>query len=246
MGKAAKEKELSREEKTRLAEEKAKARAEKKALKKAQKEAAKAEKQEKAAKTEKAEKAETKNVKSKREKKQPKGSADRQGKETAKKFLSKRNLKERAVERVSGGNKQSIMQTLLLAFMVPVVLMIVLGIVSYNTASSSILSKYNESAMSTVSAVGDYCNLVCDSISTKALEIVTNSDLADYYEKYYKTQNAKATEAFRSSKYIVGNARSTNKYMGSCSVIPEGGLSLSTLQGSMTSDPYTDFAATPE
>lgn len=176
-------------------------------------------------------------------KKAQKGAA--KAKKAGDKSAPKRKLKEQAKERVSGG-RQSIMQTLLLAFMVPVALMIVLGIVSYNTAASSIISKYNESALSTVSAVGDYCNLVCDSISTKALEIVTNSDLADYYEKYYKTQNTKSTEAFRSSKYIVGNVRSTNKYMGSCSVIPEGGLPLSSMQGSMTSDPYTDFVATPE
>lgn len=233
MGKAAKETDLSREEKAR-------AKAEAKALKKAQKEAAKAEKLEKAEKPKKKIPENRDGVKS------AKNSIGRKTEKTGDKSTSNKKLKERAKERVSGGSRQSIMQTLLLAFMVPVVLMIVLGIVSYNTAASSIISKYNESALSTVSAVGDYCNLVCDSISTKALEIVTNSDLADYYEKYYKTQNTKSTEAFRSSKYIVGNVRSTNKYMGSCSVIPEGGLPLSSMQGSMTSDPYTDFVATPE
>ena len=58
---------------------------------------------------------------------------------------------------LAGGGKgsRSIMQTLFLAFMVPVVLMIILGIVAYNMASSAVLSKYSESAVATVSAVGN-------------------------------------------------------------------------------------------
>lgn len=151
-----------------------------------------------------------------------------------------------AVKEVRGSSKRSIMQTLLLGFLVPVVLMVALGIVSYNTASSGILSKYKESAMSTVSAVGNYCNLVCDSISGKALELVTNSDVGNYYEKYYKKQDGDAMEAFRSAKSIISNTKSTNKYVFSCSVIPEGGSYLSTLTGGMTDNPYSDFTETSE
>lgn len=151
-----------------------------------------------------------------------------------------------AVKDARGNSKRSIMQTLLLGFLVPVILMVALGIVSYNTASSSILSKYKESAMSTVSAVGNYCNLVCDSISSKALELVTNSDVGNYYEKYYKKQDGDAMEAFRSAKSIISNTKSTSKYVFSCSVIPEGGSYLSTLTGGMTDNPYGDFTETKE
>lgn len=140
----------------------------------------------------------------------------------------------------------SIMQTLLAGFLVPVVLMILLGIVSYYTASSAILTKYKESAMSTVSAVGEYAGLVCDSVSSKALELITNSDMGDYYEKYYDKRDGEAMEIFRNAKSILGNTKSTNKYMYSFSVIPENGSFLSTLTGSMTEEPYADFAKTPE
>lgn len=143
--------------------------------------------------------------------------------------------------------RQSIMRTLLISFMVPVVLMIILGIVSYNTAASGMLSKYKESAMSTVAAVGDYCTLVCDSVSGKALEIAADNDLNDYYF-YMKRgqQDAKVMDLFRSAKKMVSTAKTVNKYMYSCSVIPVKGSCLSTLPGSMTADPYTDFLATPE
>ncbi len=143
-------------------------------------------------------------------------------------------------------NKQSIMQTLLAGFMVPVLLMIILGLVSYRTASDGMLSKYKESAMATVSAVGNYCSLVCDSISSKALEMISDSDVGAYYEKYYKKTDAEAMDIFRSAKSIISKAKSINKYVYSCSVIPENGSFLSTLTGSMTENPYEDFTATTE
>ncbi len=145
-----------------------------------------------------------------------------------------------------GTNKKSILGTLLAAFMIPVVLMIALGIVSYNTASSGIVDKYKESAESTVSAVGDYFDLVCTNISGKALEMITNSDVGDYYDKYYGEKDSDAMEAFRNAKSIISNAKSTNKNIYSCTIIPEGGAYLSTLSGGMTDTPIADFTNTAE
>lgn len=142
--------------------------------------------------------------------------------------------------------KKSILVTLLAAFMVPVVLMIALGIVSYNTASSGIVDKYKESAESTISAVGDYFELVCENISGKALEMVTDSDVGDYYDKFYEKKDAKAMEAFRNAKSIVRNAKSTNRNIYSCTIIPEGGGYLSTISGSMSDAPVADFGNTTE
>lgn len=150
------------------------------------------------------------------------------------------------LKNLRGSNKKSILGTLLVAFMVPVVLMITLGVVSYRTASSGIVDKYKESAQSTVSAVGDYFNLVCTNISNKALEMITNSDVSDYYDKYYGKQESKALETFRSAKSDIGNAKSTNKNIYSCTVIPEAGAYLSTLSGGMTETPMADFSNTAE
>lgn len=150
------------------------------------------------------------------------------------------------LKNLRGSNKKSILGTLLVAFMVPVVLMITLGVVSYRTASSGIVDKYKESAQSTVSAVGDYFNLVCTNISNKALEMITNSDVGDYYDKYYGKQESKALETFRSAKSDIGNTKSTNKNIYSCTVIPEAGAYLSTLSGGMTETPMADFSNTAE
>ena len=142
--------------------------------------------------------------------------------------------------------KRSILVTLLASFMVPVVLMIALGVVSYQTASSGIISKYKESAVSTVSAVGEYAELICESIRTKALEMATNSDVAEYYNKYYKKNNSETMEVLRNANNIIINTQSTNPYVYSISVIPEAGTYLSIVTGTMTDSPSEDFLKTTD
>ena len=158
--------------------------------------------------------------------------------------IERKNAGQEAKRRV--GNGHSIMQSLLIGFLVPVAMMIVLGIVCYNTAVSGMVSKYQESAEATVSAVGNYCNLICNSLSSKALELIGNGDVSDYYEKYSGKQDAKAMESFRGAKSLLGNVKATNKYMYSYSIIPEDGSYLTSLTGKMTMTPYEDFIASSE
>ena len=170
-------------------EEKQKAKEEKAALKKAEKEQKAAERKRKA--EEKAEK--KKQQEAHKEVSQPAGKTGKAGmtgmkekrkakdRKTKSDGKAKKGLPNNAVIEkitkilpVSGKGKKSILRTLVMSFMVPVTLMIIMGVVSYKTASSAIIDKYKESAIATVSAVGNYCELMCDAISNKALELVTN------------------------------------------------------------------------
>jgi len=142
--------------------------------------------------------------------------------------------------------KKSIMKTLVLAFLLPVVMMIFLGIVSYKLAANGVVTKYRESAEVSVSAVGDYFDLISSTISNKALELISSGDVADYYGKYYKSMDMNAITSFDNAKVILGNAIGANKMIYSYSVIPEKGTSLTSLSGHMTDHPYEEFIATWE
>ena len=248
------EKAKAKEEKKRLKEEKAVAKAEKKvakAEKKAEKKAAQAEK-----------KAEKRAAQAEKKVAKAEGNTSEIVTEDATMVVSQEISEEVAKPKKfkgallqqlksafsgSGNGSRSIMQTLFFAFMVPVVLMVILGVVSYNMASSGVLSKYSESAVSTVSAVANYCELVCDSLSTKALELISNEDVGGYYNKGYRKQNAEALEQFRNSKSILRTMHSTNAYIFSYSIIPdEGGSYLTSLKGALTETPLADFNASVE
>ena len=143
--------------------------------------------------------------------------------------------------------KRSIMHTLLIAFLIPVLMMAVLGVTSYQIASSGIVSKYQETSLSTLTAVANYYGIICTNINAKATELVGNGDVADYYNKYYK-KGDKAGEYFRSTQQILKNTALSDAFIDHFSVIPETGKgsSISSLTGSMTENAYEDFMATPE
>lgn len=182
----------------------------------------------------------------KKEAKEKKKKAEKVVKEKTEKNVKEAKFTLSALKDIKGNTKHSIMQTLLVGFLVPVVMMIILGVVCYNTAASGMISKYQESAESTVTAVGNYFDLICTSISSKALELIGDGDVADYYGKYYKKQDAKSMESMRNARTLLGNAKATNKYMYSYSVVPEGGTYLTSLTGAMSDNPYEDFKASAE
>ena len=182
----------------------------------------------------------------KKEAKEKKKKAEKVVKEKTEKNVKEAKFTLSALKDIKGNTKHSIMQTLLVGFLVPVVMMIILGVVCYNTAASGMISKYQESAESTVTAVGNYFDLICTSISSKALELIGDGDVADYYGKYYKKQDAQSMESMRNARTLLGNAKATNKYMYSYSVVPEGGTYLTSLTGAMSSQPYEDFKASTE
>lgn len=182
----------------------------------------------------------------KKEAKEKKKKAEKVVKEKTEKNVKEAKFTLSALKDIKGNTKHSIMQTLLVGFLVPVVMMIILGVVCYNTAASGMISKYQESAESTVTAVGNYFDLICTSISSKALELIGDGDVADYYGKYYKKQDAQSMESMRNARTLLGNAKATSKYMYSYSVVPDGGTYLTSLTGAMSDNPYEDFKASTE
>ena len=154
---------------------------------------------------------------------------------------------QKKLNKGNGRKTGSIMTTLMVIAVVPVLLMIVLGVVSYSTASKAILSKCEESAMTTVNAMADYTNLICNSVSTKAAEVVGNSDVSKYYSKYYKDQTSdEAVSSYAAIKTMFGQIKQSNSYVSSYTIIPIGGKGISTLAGSVPDNAWDSFVNTEE
>lgn len=152
-------------------------------------------------------------------------------------------------EKQTGDNQKSsgIMGTLIKAFMVPIVLIVILGTVSYMTASGTIKNKVEESSKSTIGAMSMYCDLMTSTVSSKALELVVSEDLSSYYEYYYKkTDDPKAMEYWRAGKKTLLQIKSSVQYLYSFSIIPEGGTYLTSITGSLGDNVYEEFVASPQ
>ncbi len=155
-------------------------------------------------------------------------------------------LIEKISGKILGSKKNSILQTLLIGFLIPVVLMIILGVVSYNTASSGMLSKYQESAVSTVNITGKYFNLICTNITSKALELVGTGDVGAYYKACALAPDGEAPDLMADARTELGNAKAVNTNIFSYSIIPEKGTYLTSLTGKLSENPHDDFVKSPE
>ena len=92
----------------------------------------------------------------------------------------------------SGGRKSrqlrrytKIRWKLMAAFVLPVILIVVVGLVSYNMASETVISKCNLSVSSTMSATDKYLKLMLSSVKNKAATLSTDADVTNYYYNLY-------------------------------------------------------------
>lgn len=152
---------------------------------------------------------------------------------------NKSNIKNRIIPGILSDT--SIKGSLIKAFLVPIVLIIVFGVVSYKTASGVIKEKVENSSISTISAMSMYCNLLTGNISSKALELVVGDDLSSYYEGNYKQNDSKAMQYWRNAKKDLLQIKASVQYLYSYSIIPANGLSLSYISGNMGEDIYEGF-----
>lgn len=109
-------------------------------------------------------------------------------------------MKKEKKYRGDSKRKRSIKGTLMKAFLVPVLLIVILGTVSYITASDTIKSKVEESSKSNVLARSMYCDLLLNNVSSKSLEKVTGSTMTSYYEAFFKQDGAEGTKLWNNAK----------------------------------------------
>ncbi len=109
--------------------------------------------------------------------------------------------KEKMSTDTSTGKKRlkinSIKTKLIGSFLVPVVLIIILGVLSYTTASKAIISNYEEANMSTIAKTADYYGLIFNTVESTSTEIINNTTLKNYYSRMYKTDLYQEGEAYQ-------------------------------------------------
>lgn len=141
---------------------------------------------------------------------------------------------------------KSILGTLIKAFMVPIVLIIILGVTSSTIASRTIKSKVEESSQNTISAMAMYCDLLTSTISSKSQELVMSNDLSSYYDVNYRKNDGFSMQYWRSAKKYLLQVKSSVQYLYSYHIIPEGGSSITSVTENLSEDIYDKFLESPE
>ena len=140
--------------------------------------------------------------------------------------------------------KKSIRTTLFAGFLFPVFLLIVLGVVSYTTASNTIMKKYEEASVNTITAMSMYGQTVLEGVASRALEQVTSSDIKEYYEIYYANTNPQWIEVFGNAKSKLLQMCNSTGYIKNFYTLAEAGFSMNSLGKEFEENIYDEFMTT--
>lgn len=135
--------------------------------------------------------------------------------------------------------------TLLLGFAVPVILMAVFGIVSFNQSSKAVITNYENIGSNALNAVRDYIFLGVDAVSSKSYELTDTKSIKSYYNGADEMSSDEDAAAFEKVKTEVDNAKSSHSFIYAMHIIGEQGTSISSV-GDLPVDIYESFLNSEE
>ena len=111
--------------------------------------------------------------------------------------------------------------------MVVIVLIIALGVVSYNSSSTAMTNSYKQNMAGTVNTTSTYLELGMSQVSAEAQKIIDNSDFYNYYRGAYKNDRPHEYMLWSSLYNIVQSAASASEFIMAISVFGSYGDAIS-------------------
>lgn len=124
--------------------------------------------------------------------------------------------------------KVSIGLQILLAFFIPVIFVILVGLQSYKSASEGLSRKFEESTSETLKMTVEYVGLGGEFISVEAMQYAFNENLQKYYLGLYKTDPIKMINAMNEGNSLITTTKMTNSFVNNIHIITRSGVSLLT------------------
>ena len=121
----------------------------------------------------------------------------------------------------------SIAVRLISGFMVVIVLIIALGVVSYNSSSTAMTNSYKQNMAGTVNTTSTYLELGMSQVSAEAQKIIDNSDFYNYYRGAYENDRPHEYMLWSSLYNIVQSAASASEFIMAISVFGSYGDAIS-------------------
>lgn len=134
---------------------------------------------------------------------------------------------------------------LILGFTVPVILIAVFGIISYNKAANAITQNYEGIAEDALSAVKDNIFMGLYAVTSKSYDLTNNDNIKNYYNNIDEMSEEEAEAAFKLVKSELSNAKSAHTFIYAVHILGEQGNSISSVD-ELPADIFTNFEASEE
>jgi methyl-accepting chemotaxis protein len=140
-------------------------------------------------------------------------------------------------------SQRSIKTKLVITFLVPVILIIILGFTSYWKAKNSLIANYEEAAISSMHMQADYLNLGFNTVESKSDILSTNSAIKRYYTGYYKKDPEIESSQYSELKSMVYANVFSEAYIKNICIFADYGTAI-TAYGNLGPSFYQDFQET--
>lgn len=129
---------------------------------------------------------------------------------------------------------------LISGFMVVIILIILLGTISYNSSSSAMSKSYKQNMAGTVNTTATYLELGMSQISAEAQKIIDNNDFYKYYRGAYKNDAPHEYMLWSSLYNTIQSAASSSEFINAITVFGSYGQGISSA-GSLPNGFYSTF-----
>lgn len=135
---------------------------------------------------------------------------------------------------------------LIMAFLVPVVLIIIVGAVSYSRSKATIIRNYEETTQGNMDNSAMYFDLLMTDIESKSTQIANNENLIFYYARYGSYSIAEANAFFTDAKSAIATIVHSSDGIYNAYAFGKEGVPISTLSKEPTADIYNNFMESDE
>ncbi|MDF2537212.1 MAG: hypothetical protein K0S76_233 [Herbinix sp.] len=131
---------------------------------------------------------------------------------------------------------------LIMAFLLPVVFIIILGVFSYMKSSSGLIGSYEKNTITNLSNMGKYLNFGFEAVTAKANLLNSNKVLKSYYSGFYKSDDLEEMSRFREIQELINSNVFLEDYIANIYLFSDYGVGISG-NGSLMEGFYDEFMA---
>lgn len=143
------------------------------------------------------------------------------------------------------GKFRGIRVTLIGAYLIPVVLIILLGVLSYSRASKAIINNYNTATKNTILKTGEYYELLLQDIDSTSQQLASDTEVMNYYSGKYKDSPKEETDGYGNLNRNIHVQNTVDKNINNIVILAPYGKSLTTT-GIIDNNAYSEIINTEE
>lgn len=129
---------------------------------------------------------------------------------------------------------ESIRIKLILCFLVPVLFIIILGISAYRSSSRAITKIFTDATVTSIEKTSEYYNLILKNIEDKAVTLVVDAKISDYYAAKFAGNTLDQNNAYKAARSQASVLATSDSYIENVFILSNSGKPLTT---------YGDFEA---